>query len=143
MASHSGIALGDLLLSPSPLRGLPLGVQVLCCPPERRSPAPAPPLKAFVTPTCQDRGQTSSRAVEPQASARRLASISVCPRHSARVRRGSPEGSYEVNDYFPFSSMAPGSEHCTSEGSGSSPLCTPCCLEVDKSGISGQGKVGG
>lgn len=27
------------------------------------------------------------------------------------------------------------------EGSVNLPPCTPCCLEVDKSGISGQGKV--
>lgn len=44
---------------------------------------------------------------------------------------------------FPFSSTAPGLEHCTSEGSASSPLCTPCCLEVAKSGISGPGKAEG
>ena len=42
---------------------------------------------------------------------------------------------------FSFSSMAPGLAHFTSEGSVNSPLCTLCCLEVDKSGISGQGKV--
>ena len=44
---------------------------------------------------------------------------------------------------FPFSSTAPGSERSTSEGLVSTPLCTRCCLEADKSGTSGQGKAGG
>lgn len=42
---------------------------------------------------------------------------------------------------FPSSSMAPGLVHCMFEGSVTSPLCTRCCSEVDKSGISGQGNV--
>lgn len=48
-----------------------------------------------------------------------------------------------MNDWFslPSSSTAPGSVLCMYEGSVNLPPCTLCCLEADKSGISGQGKV--